>query len=346
MLNVRLLWMSRELILGLGLKRCLGLKWCDLMVTVMVQLLWTAHPANLKKYNLVTQSMNWPSLDCGCTEGPSSKDWWEVPELSVSLSNMVGLQEDIFMRGSETKPKPKSKTNSIKNGFSAGRSVWDAPEGPAAAVLAGRHVARAPQREDIIPGAWGHIQRLLGAGGLLRRGVAERQERALERALGLWEPWSKNKNEAKKKTKRFCKYILVQANKKQLCASKCREKMMEVNQFKCQKTRYWNVSDHEFDWQKVKINSSFSVKLPTITDPHWDADWALSSRLLPSAPSPAPPGSSSSPPGSHCCPGQGTETSCLNMQKKTKNKWRKTNLLQKHSTDLKLKINIHVYSLK
>lgn len=122
----------------------------------------------------------------------------------------------------------------------------------------------------------------------------------------------------------------MQANKKQVCAFKCREKMMEVNRFKCQKTRYWNVSDHEFDWQKVKINSSFSVKLSMITDPHWDADQALSSRLLLSAPSPAPPGSSFSPPGRHCCPGQGTETSCLNMQK---NRWKKTQICLFRCTD-------------
>lgn len=31
-----------------------------------------------------------PSEDCACTEGPSSRVWWEVPELSASLSNMAG----------------------------------------------------------------------------------------------------------------------------------------------------------------------------------------------------------------------------------------------------------------
>lgn len=113
MLNVRLLRTPKELVLGLSLTRYLGLKQRGLTVTNGTATVSSAS-CQLKTYNLVTQSTNWPSLDCGCTEGPSSKDWWEVPELSISLSNIVALQEDIFVRGRKTKPKTKSKTNKIK----------------------------------------------------------------------------------------------------------------------------------------------------------------------------------------------------------------------------------------
>lgn len=42
-----------------------------------------------------------------------------------------------------------------------------APKAPAAAALAGCQVAQASQGEDVVPGARGPVQRLLGGGGLL-----------------------------------------------------------------------------------------------------------------------------------------------------------------------------------
>lgn len=35
-----------------------------------------------------------PSIICACTEAPSSKDWWEFPELSDSQSNMAALRQE------------------------------------------------------------------------------------------------------------------------------------------------------------------------------------------------------------------------------------------------------------
>lgn len=85
--------------------------------------------------------MNSPSINCACTEAPSNKDWWQLPELSVSQSNMAALGQE------------EAACEQRQGGKKREKRSGDVPERPAAAVLPGSHVTRSGQGEDALPGS-------------------------------------------------------------------------------------------------------------------------------------------------------------------------------------------------